>query len=116
MQVQVFPSVIPTDLEKSVKSFLLTASLCYSLDQTIQISKLTDPDLKKLASEQYPYVNLSHNSPLPKADTRKQTFNQLGLPGKYNDILKVVTKYKEIIDPELEVVSEKEYKQALAII
>jgi len=116
MQVQVFPSVIPIDMDKPVKTFLLTASLCYSVDQTIQISRLENPDLKSLASIQFPFVNLSHNSPLPKADIRKQTFNQLGLPGKYSDILGVVTKYKELIDPAFVIISERDYKQGLAVV
>jgi len=116
MQVQVFPSVIPTDLEKPVKIFLMTASLCYSLDQSIQISRLENPDLKSLARDQNDYVNLSHNSPLPKSATRKQTFNQLGLPGEFNNIAKVVTKYKELVDDSFTIITEKEYKQALAVI
>lgn len=116
MMVQVFPSVIPTDLEKSVKEFFLIASLCYALDQTIQISRIESPDLKSLAATQYPYVNLSHNSPLPKSAMRKQTFNQLGLPDKYQDILGVVLLYKEKVDPKYNEISEREYKQALAVV
>lgn len=116
MLVQVFPSVIPIDLDKKVKEFLLCASLCYSLDQTIQISRLENPDLKTLAATQQPYINLSHNSPLPKSTTRQQTFNQLGMPDKYSSIYTVVMIYKEKVDPTMVIITEREYKQALAVI
>jgi hypothetical protein len=116
MQIQVFPSVIPVELEKNVKEFFLTAALCYSIDQTIQISRMEDVDLQSLVSTQFPYVNLSHNSPLPKTDVRRQTFNQLGLPDKYEEICRVVRIYQDKIDKSMTIISLKEYKQALAIV
>lgn len=116
MKVQVFPSVIPMSLDKKTKEFLMTASLCYSLDQTIQISRLENPDLKALSATQYPFVNLSHNSPLPKSATRIQTFNQLGMPSTYSKILEVVQVYKDKIDPGVTIPTEIEFKQALSIV
>jgi hypothetical protein len=116
MKVQVFPSVIPMNLERKVKEFFLCASLCYSIDQTIKISQIAKPELKILIPVQQPFINLSHNSPLPKADVRRQTFNQLGLPDKYHMILRVVQVYITEYDKSMVVPSENEYRQALAIV
>jgi len=116
MKVQVFPAVIPPSLDDKVRKFLLTAALAYSIDQTIQISRLEKPDLKSLSDVQGQFILVSYNSPLPRTETRVQTFNQLGLPDKYNQILSVVTKYKELVDNTTDVVTEKEYKSAIAIV
>jgi hypothetical protein len=116
MMVQVFPAVIPLDLDKKVKVFLLTACLCYSVDQTVTIKRLDKFDVKVLAAEQFKYVNLGHTSTLPRPAVRKQCFNQMGLPAKYSMIKTVVDLYKEQVDDQIDIPSENEYKQALAII
>jgi len=116
MKIQVFPSVIPDKLEKPVKSFFLTAALCYSVDQTIQISNIDKPNVVDLCATQFPFVNISHTSPLPKQDTRRQVFNQLGLPAEYANLLSVVTEYKSTVDQSVVIPTEDDYKKALAII
>jgi len=116
MQVSVFPSVIPSNLEQKVKSFMLTASLCYSMDQSIQISRLTKPDLKALAAKQSGYIDVSHSSPIPDQDTRKNTFNKLGLPSRYIAILEVVKMYSTLVDASIVIPTEDEYKAALAVV
>jgi len=116
MQVQVFPSVIPLDLDQHVKEFFLTACLCYSIDQTVQITRNEKPDLVALAATQFPFVNLSHQSPLPKSPVRKKVFNQLGLPGSYSMISQVVQTYKDKVDSSIQVISESDFKRALAVV
>jgi len=116
MKVSVFPAVIPRKMDEKVKAFLLTASLAYSMDQSVQISRLDKPDLKSLASTQSNFINIGHNSPVPDNDTRRQTFNQLGLPDKYLMIESVVKNYQEKVDNTVLIPTENEYKAALAVV
>lgn len=98
MQVQVFPAIIPRDIGENAKRVLLTASLCYSIDQSVQISRLQNPDLKALAATQSNFVNVGHNSPVPSPEIRKNIFSGLSLSSDYDSIISVLHDYKSKVD------------------
>jgi len=109
LQVQVFPAVIPRSFNKDAKRMLLTASLCYTIDQSTQISNIKDPDLKALASTQGNFTMVGHNSPVPSAEVRLSIFNKLPLSADYNKIVSVLRDYKDKIDPSFEIMDMSEF-------
>lgn len=109
MQVQVFPAIVPRGLGPDVKKMLLTASLCYSIDQSVQISQLKNPDLKALAATQSNFVMVGHNSPIPADEVRKNVFNKLSLARDYQSIVSVLEIYKEKIDSSFVIVPKAEF-------
>jgi hypothetical protein len=113
MQIQVFPSIIPRHLNDKVKKFLLTAALCYSIDQTVQISQIQQPDLKQLTSVQGNYVNIGHNSPVPVSNVRVATIQSLTIPAEYDNIKAVVEEFRAKVDSSIEIPSREEVTSAL---
>jgi len=113
MEVQVFPAIIPRDTDSDVKRMLLHASLCYSIDQTVQISQKQNPELKQLSSDQANYTNIGHNSPVPSEAIRKQVFKGLSIADDYSKIVSVLQDYKEKIDPAFTIMSETQFKSKL---
>lgn len=109
LQVQVFPAVIPRQLNKEAKKMLLTASLCYTIDQSVQISRLQDPDLKKLASDQSRFTMVGHSSPVPSAEIRLSVFNKLSLSADYDRIVDVLRTYKAKVDDAIEIMEKVEF-------
>lgn len=109
LQVQVFPAVIPRSLGENAKRALLTASLCYTIDQSIQISQLVNPDLKSLAQTQLNFTNVGHASPVPFPDVRKRVFSKLPLSSDWSKIESVLKDYKAKVDPSFEIPSKLEF-------
>lgn len=109
MQVQVFPAVIPRGLNNDVKKMLLIASLCYSIDQSVQISQLKEPDLKSLAATQNNFTLVGHNSPVPVDEVRKNVFRKLPLTHDYQAIVSVLEVYKEKIDPSFNILPKTDF-------
>jgi hypothetical protein len=114
MQVQVFPALVPRSMDSTVKKALLTASLCYSIDQSIQISQIKEPELKTLAGSQSNFTMVGHQSPIPSQAVRLAVFNGLNLDSNYKEISEVLLNYKKLVDPEIQIPSEIEFKQALS--
>jgi len=113
LQVQVFPAIIPKDVNKDLKKILLVASLCYSIDQTIQISRLQNPDLKQLAATQANFTNLGHSSPVPSEDIRKSVFSTLSLADDYDKIATVLATYKEKIESDFVILTKDQFTKML---
>lgn len=113
MQVQVFPAIIPKDLNGDIKKALLAASLSYSIDQTIQISRLQNPDVSAIAASQSNFVNINHNSPVPKHEVRQKVFKSLPLVKDYQLILAVLSDYKLKIDTSITIPSLSEFQMAV---
>lgn len=113
MQVQVFPAIVPKDIDGDVKRMLLTASLCYSIDQSIQISEMKSPDLKAIAAIQGNFTNVGNNSPVPSAAVRKTVFNTLDLSGSYDKIAAVLSDYKSKIDPTFAILTSTQFTNKL---
>lgn len=109
MQVQVFPSVIPRNTPERARRMLLTASLCYSIDQSVQISQLKDPNLMQLASTQSNFTMVGHNSPVPSAAARLAVFNDLSLSKDYDMILPVLKDYKEKVDQSFDIMTKSDF-------
>jgi len=116
MKIQVFPGVIPRNLDEEAKKFLLVASLCYSIDQTIQISRMKDPDVKAVASTQNNFVLISHTSPVPVEDARSEVFKSLHIDRDFDDIMKVIKTYTEKIDSDYKPISKSEFQKAVKAI
>jgi hypothetical protein len=113
LQVQVFPAIIPRKTDQDIKTMLLAASLCYSIDQSIQISQLKNPDLKKLAGDQFNFTNIGHNSPVPAESVRESVFKSLSVHNDYAKISSVLSDYKREIDPSFTIMSEEQFKSKL---
>lgn len=114
MKVQVFPSVIPRHLEANVKRMLLMANLCYTIDQSTQISQLKDPDLKKIAAVQENFTAIGHQSPVPDSATRITVFKSLKIEENYDLIQSVLKDYVEKIDPTYKIPSESVFRQYIS--
>jgi len=99
MQVQVFPAIIPRKCNPNLKKVLLTASLCYSIDQTIQISRIQDPNAKTIAQLQGRFIDVGHTSPVPFEEIRTRVFNSLGIQKHYQSISIVIETYRTLVDP-----------------
>jgi hypothetical protein len=113
LQVQVFPAVIPRHLDKDAKKMLLTASLCYTIDQSTQISNLKDPDLKALASTQSNFTMVGHNSPVPSSEVRMSVFNKLSLSADYDKISSVLQDYKSKIDNSFDIMDKATFVKCI---
>jgi hypothetical protein len=113
LKVSVFPAVIPRDLDASAKRMLLTANLCYSIDQSVQISELKDYDLKQLAATQANFTMIGHQSPVPKLEVRKSVFASLPVSSDYEVIASVLKDYKRDVDPSFDIMEEKAFLSAL---
>lgn len=103
LKVQVFPSVVPRSLNSDVKDMLLMANLCYTIDQSTQISQLKDPDLKLLASTQSNFTAIGHQSIVPNSVTRLEVFKSLNIDSDYDSIHAVIKDYIEKIDPTFKI-------------
>ncbi|QMP81965.1 nucleocapsid protein [Grapevine associated cogu-like virus 4] len=116
MQVQVFPAIIPKDIGLSAKKMLLTASLCYSIDQSVQISQIVitkDDDLKPLAANQMNFTQVGHNSPVPAPEVRKAVFNKLSVKADYGMIFAVLQDYQKKIDSTFQVLSQADFETSI---
>jgi len=113
MQVQVFPAVIPTYLESTIKKALLLASLCYSIDQTVQISEIKDPEVKQLASSQNNFTIIGHNSPIPTNSVRTIVFKKVVAVDDYPKIKAVLEDYKRLIDETYKIPTKAEFSSAI---
>lgn len=111
MKVQVFPAVIPRNLGTTVKKMLLKASLCYTIDQSTQISQIKNPDLKQLASVQGNFTAIGHQSPVPNSETRLKLFKSLNIENDYAAIVSVLKDYIEKIEPTYSIPSEELFTQ-----
>jgi len=114
MKIQVFPPVVPRELNADVKKMLLCASLCYSIDQTVQINAMSEFDEKVIASTQGNFIQVGHMSPVPDDDTRKNVFGSLNLGDEYEKIAAVLRTYQEKIDPNLKILSKGDFKQKIS--
>lgn len=113
LQVQVFPAIIPRDIGKEAKLFLMTAALCYSIDQTIQISNIKEPNLKEIADTQARFVNVGHQSPVPSEAVRSSVFKTLDIANQYEKILIVLTKYRELVDPNMIIITKDQLVRSM---
>lgn len=113
LEVQVFPAVIPRDIDNDVKRMLMTAALCYSIDQTIQISNLQNPDLKSVSSTQSNFVNVGHGSPVPSNAVRARTFKDLKVADDYEKISAVLEIYKSKIDSAFSILTKEQFTSKL---
>jgi hypothetical protein len=114
MNVQVFPAIIPKSIDPDIKRMLLTASLCYSIDQTVQISQLQNYDIKELASSQSNFTNIGHNSPVPTESVRMTVFSQLSVGKAYDQIVSVLNDYKAKVDSTFVIMSESQFRSKLS--
>jgi hypothetical protein len=116
MQVQVFPAIIPKDIGLGAKKMLMTASLCYSVDQSVQISQITiadDSHLKKIANDQIKFTQVGHTSPVPSADVRKTVFGKLSIKEDYPAIVSVLQDYKTKIDTTFVILSAADFNTSM---
>jgi hypothetical protein len=116
LKVQVFPAIIPRALSAETKKMLLTASLCYSIDQSIQISQIKEPNLKQLAADQAKFTMIGHQSPVPSSTVRIATFNGLSLKDNYAEIKSVLEDYIKQIDPSFIIPTKETYESQLKAI
>lgn len=104
MKVQVFPAIIPKNLSEEAKKVLLIASLCYSIDQTIQISRIQNADPKTIADSQMNFVHIGHSSPVPDEEVRRKVFNQLNIATDFTQKIRpVLEDYKKKVDPNYQI-------------
>lgn len=113
MKVQVFPAIIPRNLQSDVKQMLLIANLCYTIDQSTQISQLKDPNLKTLAADQNKFTVIGHQSPVPNSITRLQVFKSLNVDTEYESILAVIRDYIELIDPKYSIPDKSTFEREI---
>jgi hypothetical protein len=113
MQVQVFPAIVPKNIDADVKRMLLTASLCYSIDQSVQISEMKSPDLVQLSGDQANFVNVGNNSPVPSDEVRTSVFNSLSIKDSYHMIVSVLNDYKQKIDPSFTILTKQQFDTKL---
>jgi hypothetical protein len=111
MKIQVFPAIIPKDTHLDVKRMLLMASLCYSVDQSIQISQIQKPDIEDLTAKQLNYTNIGFNSPVPADDIRRRVFDKLGILEEYPKVIEVLTDYKQKIDPTFIILNTTQFTE-----
>jgi len=116
MKVQVFPSVIPRNLNVNVKQMLLMANLCYTIDQSTQISQIQDPDLKTLAAKQGNFTVIGHQSPVPNSVTRLSVFKDLHVENDYEIILSVIKDYVEKIDSSFIIPDKASFEREIKVL
>jgi len=114
MQVQVFPAIVPKGLKQRSKTFLLTAALCYSVDQTVQIAEMKNPDVKAICATQSNFIQVGHNSPVAIDATRVTVFKSLSFANNYSRIKSVLDDYKSKVDPTFEILSMEEFVSDVA--
>jgi hypothetical protein len=113
LQVQVFPAIIPREIGREAKTFLMTAALCYSIDQTIQISQIKEPNLQDIANTQSRFVNVGHQSPVPSENVRASVFKSLNITNFYDQILVVLTKYRQLVDPNFVIITRDQLVKSI---
>lgn len=104
MKTAVFPSLIPSNVDKPLKDYLLMLYCCYTCDQTraINNSMKNAPD-SEIYKKQYDYVEISHKSIEPSEGTRVDYYKKIVQPalksGK-EGMKAVASKYIELVDPK----------------
>lgn len=107
MKSQVFPSILPIELDKDLKTFLMRASIAYGIDQTVAIANKQSrgKDLFTLFKEQERWTLIAANSSVPPNEDRLNLFRSLKLD--YIAINKVVSVLKGKV-PEANLISLSE--------
>lgn len=92
MKTAVFPSVVPKTLNSEVVKYLLLASTCYTAEQTMAISKFSDP--AAAIANQMRYTEISYGSNVPSDKERLEFIR--GLEFSYESLVTVWNKYNEV--------------------
>jgi len=109
LKTPVFPALIPAKAKDDIKKFLMIACCCYSADQSKAINPAHKAaDAKTIYQEQWQYVEISHQSSQPTQSMREIHIKTMKL--EYTDIVKVVEKYKSLVDPSYEIPTKESMK------
>jgi len=108
MKSGVFPSVIPMSLPAVSKKVLLTASACYTAEQSMAISNISDA--KEAFNAQKNYTEVSHNSSVPTASERATFFATLIFD--YDALSQVIKNFSKIIGQPVAMPSKEDMTSA----
>jgi hypothetical protein len=112
LKTPVFPSLIPSKFNENVKTFLMTASCCYSADQSFAINEKTaGKGADVIFKEQWQYVDISYKSSQP-SQTERENYMK-GLKIDYDAIVKTLRKYQELVDKEFSILSKDDLRKGL---
>jgi hypothetical protein len=102
MKNAVFPSLVPKNTKPKTAQMFMIAFCCYSCDQSYAINpSFKSKSPKEIYDIQYPFVEISFNSPEPSASARKEYFKTFTIEPSH--FLPVITKYKDLVNPGFEI-------------
>lgn len=102
MKSGVFPSIVPRSLPSASKKVLLTVSACYTAEQSMTISGVSDA--KSAFQSQKNYTEVSHNSSVPSAAERTKFFNDLKFD--YDALVTVLSNFGKMVGPPVAIPSK----------
>lgn len=125
LRVAAFSSLCSDKIAERTRMFVLHAHAAYSVDQTIVVHEGEKRKKKVKKSEdvltvteafnlQWPFVEVSSNSPVPKEAMRKAILNELRLQDQYQVLQPVVTRLRSSIGDTSTVPTEAEFKSDLS--
>jgi len=112
---QSFPAVVPSGLNERTKTFLLSLSIAFSVDQSINITpdKKTKPDLPALFETQRNFIYLTADGPHPKDSVRVSIFKTIILD--YDSLLTCARATAGIIS-DFKIISKEDFNTDIAAV
>lgn len=126
MRLTPFASLCSSKLEGKARLFLMEACNAHSSDMSIayekgrlkQAKKEIKYDPVQLASDQWGFVTIASESPVPEEAVKKTMLLALDIPSHYENLEKVVRNYRAMMskqDPEkIEIISRKELENSIS--
>jgi len=125
LRVMPFASICSSNMDQDLRTMLLEAVNAFSTDMSIAYEvgrcKKAKKEIKydpiAMAQEQWAFIEVASNSPVPTEESRKALLTQLNISKDYAEISKIVRKYRSIMgkktEKEVEVLDEKEFSNRL---
>lgn len=108
MKTSVFPSLIPANLEKTVRNVLLVLCNCYTAEQNMALRNLDDP--VAAYNTQTKYTMLSHGSAYPTNEARLAQLKEFTF--RFKDVLVVLETYSLIMNKDIGKVTAGDFTNA----
>jgi len=108
MKTSVFPSIIPTNLDRNIKNILLILCNCYTAEQNMALRGLEDP--VAAFNTQTKYTMLSHGSIFPSNAVRLAQLQEYTF--RFKDMISVMNAFSTIMGKDVTTVTAGDFTNA----
>lgn len=126
MRLSPFASLCSPNMDSELRIFLMEACNAHGSDMSIAYEvgrlKVRKVEIKydpiSIANDQWQFVDIASNSPVPSEESRKELLTELNISTDYESLAKVVSNYRAILQKkkteDIKVLSKDEFDKALS--